>query len=155
MRLTFSPWPPISFSAWERHPASVTPSGRRRGGNASAQPEEWLCAEMHGHGPGRVGRRGVMGKISRSDLAGLGMSQSGARSGLTKEWKLSRGPQAIMNCSLCLNSRPPNRAAVNIVKLPQSKWGLEAHNFQGYLLRSPVWASWKNYRFRWQMTFLN
>lgn len=49
---------------------------------------------------------GVMGKISRSDLAGLWMSQSGTEVGLTKEWKLSRKTQMIMNCSLCLNSHP-------------------------------------------------
>lgn len=49
---------------------------------------------------------GVMGKISRSDLAGLWMSQSGAEVGWTKEWKLSRKTQMIMNCSLCLNSHP-------------------------------------------------
>ena len=88
---------------WNR----ATSPEKRRGGNASAQPEELLYVEMHWHGPLLVEKRGgVMGKISRSDLAGLWMSQSGTEVGLTKEWKLSRKTQMIMNCSLCLNSHP-------------------------------------------------
>lgn len=63
----------------------------------------WKCTDM---ALGSLGDGGVMGKISRGDLAGLWMSQSGTEVGLTKEWKLSRKTQMIMNCSLCLNSHP-------------------------------------------------
>lgn len=63
----------------------------------------WKCTDM---ALGSSGDGGVMGKISRSDLAGLWMSQSGPEVGLTKEWKLSRKTQMVMNCSLCLNSHP-------------------------------------------------